>query len=146
MANRARPHLMTGSENPSQVFTELKYRTGDSREAIESENYFLPCRDHFNGAGDEIAVRRDLDDGAWEKAIYEVAFEDRRCVIVTRITQWRRGGKRPDLDLKAARVGDGKWDVLYADSGKFFRRGVTRHEAELLAKRPLGEAADGKEA
>ena len=142
MANRAKPHLMTGSENPSQVFTELKYRTGDSREAIESENYFLPCRGHFNGAGDEIAVRRDLDDGAWEKATYEVTFEDRRRVTVARITQWRRGGKRPDPDLEAVYAGCGKWDVLYADSGKPFRRGVTRRKAELLAKRPPGEAAD----
>ena len=94
MTSRAKPHLMTGSENPSQVFTELKYRTGDSREAIESENYFLPCRGHFNGPGDEIAVRRDLDDGAWEKAVFEVVFEDRRRVVVTRIAEWRRREER----------------------------------------------------
>lgn len=94
MTSRAKPHLMTGSENPSQVFTELKYRTGDSREAIESENYFLPCRGHFNGPGDEIAVRRDLDDGAWEKAVFEVVSEDRRRVVVTRIAEWRRRGER----------------------------------------------------
>lgn len=94
MTIRAKPHLMTGSDNPSQVFTELKYRTGDSREAIESENYFLPCRGHFTGPGDEIAVRRDLGDGAWEKAVYEVVFEDRRRVVVTRIAGWRRRGER----------------------------------------------------
>ena len=139
MAYRAHPQNMTGSDNPSIVYTDLKYHTDDPVTAIDDENYFLPCRNHFNGAGDEIHVKCSMDDGSWQKATFEVQYEDEHCVIVKQISEWRRGGGRPDLALTAEHKGFGKWDVIYVTSGKPHSRGIPKEEAERLTGKALGK-------
>lgn len=142
MAFRAKPQDMTGSDNPSIVYTDLKYRTDDPTDAILGDNYFLPCRNRLSGAGDEITVLCTLDDGSWQKATFEVQYEDEHCVIVEQVSKWRRGGGRPDLTLVAEHKGFGKWDVVYAGSGKPHSRGIQKEEAERLTGKKLGAQAE----
>lgn len=116
--------------SPLKFGTELMYRTGDPREFIESENYFLGCK-HLLNAGDEIRVACMLDDGTWEKARYEVAVRDEHAVVVQRIEDWRAGGMVAAPGLKAKHVGHGKW-AMVDKHGKTVMRGLTKAQAESL--------------
>lgn len=138
---RARPQNLWGTHDPCEFATTLKYRTDDPPEAVESENYFLPCQVALK-PGDEIHVSSMLDDGSWAKALYEVAYKDQFRVVVERIGEWRRGGLRPVMELKAEHRGHGSWDVIYADSGKPHSRGVDKATAERLVGHRLGAGAE----
>ena len=138
MSNRAKP-------GDIEIIADLKfgsiraYTTGDDREAIDADNYFQSVRNYL-GKGDEVRVTRILDDGTWEKAVFEVQVADDNNVVVIRISDWRAGGMIVVPGLTAVHKGRGKWDVMDRN-GKLHRRGVDKWQAELLTEGNLGKEA-----
>lgn len=143
------------SVDPRPVWAKILYWTDHPPEAVESDNYFLPLRNHFNRgrvrpgenpyqAGDEIDVFVRLPDGQFAKATFETQFVDDSMVKVVKVMEWRYGGGHVDLDLKAEYAGDSRWRLLHRATGKLFRTGVSMAEAERLAGQKLTPDSGGK--
>lgn len=148
---------MWGGHNPAPHNTVFNYTTTHNPEAVLSENYFNSVRDFFSRgnvppgenqyqAGDEIRVMCYLSDGSWMKCRVEVRFVDDHKCVVEQTEPWRSGGGEPALDLTAEYVGFGGggkpgYNVLYKNTGKLFRRGVSEAEAERLTGKKLGKKA-----
>jgi len=136
---RAQPGHMELHE-PKRFATHVWYTTSDKPEWVEAEDYFNSCRDMLK-AGDEIQVACIADDGGWTKARFEVAYADEVSVLAERLDDWRAGGgRRPKLKLRADYAEFGKWDVFHA-TGKIYKRGVPKDEAERLVGHTLGKKA-----
>ena len=141
--HRAKPQNVEFSE-PMKFNTQVNYQTGDAKDVIGGENYFLNCR-HLVKAGDEIRVTCMRDDGTWDKALFEVALWSEHAVVVQQTTDWRHGGMVAVPNVKAVHEGFGKWRIE-DQHGKVLRRGLSKAEAYALAGMRLEERGTAEEA
>lgn len=117
------------------------YRTFHPIEVVESEGYFTPLQNHI-GQKDEIKVCVDFSDGGWAKALFEVLWSEKDCVVVQRVGDWRTHGMAIDGPLEVVARGDDRFDVVETRTKRTIRKGLARLEAQMWASRGQEKPVD----